>query len=477
LSEPDEQTPSRMVAGRYRIDSVLGRGGMGVVWLADDTLIERQVALKELRAPTGVSGGDESSFVERALREARNAGRLNHPGIVAVHDVIAPAGDDDAVYIVMEYVPAPTLADLIDQQGPLPAPRVATMGLGILDALMAAHAMGIVHRDIKPANVLVREGDRVKLTDFGIALAAEDTRLTRSGVIGTHGYLAPECFDTGQAGPASDLWALGATLFHAVAGRAPFDRETTTATLRAILFEDPPAPPCKPPLANAITRLLIRPLGQRLTSDAARQLLQHASTEPVDPSPTGGATATGGTGHAAWDAQATTLHRQPPPPPLGGQPSPYGTRPPTPPARPVTGVIHGTQQASPPPRPNHTPWIILGCALAAVATVALPFLLASGGGGSDPEANGSRGGGSEASSYTAADHDAFIDMCSNETSDISLPQTGEDPCECVWNATVEIVPHDVFREAMDSGTSPTSLPPDVQQAYSSAVAGCLPVPP
>ena len=459
---------SRVVAGRYQLEAELGRGGMGVVWRATDTLIGRTVALKELRAPTG----DESSFVERALREARNAGRLNHPGIVAVHDVIAPTGDDPVVYIVMEYVEAASLAEVIDRDGPLPPQRVAAMGLGILEALTAAHAMGIVHRDIKPGNVLVPEGDRIKLTDFGIALAAEDTRLTRSGVIGTHGYLAPECFDTGQAGPASDLWALGATLFHAVAGRAPFDRETTTATLRAILFEDPPAPPCKPPLANAITRLLIRPLGQRLTSDAARQLLQHASTEPVDPSPTGGATATGGTGHAAWDAQATTLHRQPPPPPPGGQPSPYGTRPPTQPARPVTGVFHGTQQASPPPRPNHTPWIILGCALAAVATVALPFLLASGGGGTDPEANGS-----EASSYTAADHDAFIDMCSNETSDVSLPQTGEDPCECVWDATVEHVPHDVFREAMDSGTSPTSLPPDVQQAYSSAVAGCLPVPP
>src|SRR6266540_3019445 len=267
----NEQSPGRVLAGRYRLEEVLGRGGMGVVWRAVDTLIERTVAIKELRAPTGSVQGDRSSFVERALREARNAGRLNHPAVVAVHDVIAPTGDDDAVYIVMEYVQAPTLAEILDQQGPLPAGRVAAMGLGILDALDAAHAMGIVHRDIKPGNVLVSDGDRVKLTDFGIALAAEDTRLTRSGVIGTHAYLAPECFDAAQAGPASDLWSLGATLFHAVAGRAPFDRDTTTASLRAILFEEPPTPPCEPGLARVITGLLTRPVDQRLTSDAARQ--------------------------------------------------------------------------------------------------------------------------------------------------------------------------------------------------------------
>src|SRR5690606_20838348 len=118
----------------------------------------------------------------------------------------------------------------------------------------------------KPGNVLVLDGDRVKLTDFGIALAAEDSRLTRTGVMGTHAYLAPECFDDHQVGPATDLWALGATLFHAVAGTAPFERATTTATLRAILFEDPPPPPCGPPLADVIAGLLTRPVEQRLTA-------------------------------------------------------------------------------------------------------------------------------------------------------------------------------------------------------------------
>ena len=415
VSGSEEQAPSRVVAGRYRLESVLGRGGMGVVWRAVDTLIERTVALKELRAPAGVSGGEDSSFVERALREARNAGRLNHPGVVAVHDVIAPTGDDDAVYIVMEYVEAPSLAEVIDQHGPLPPARVAAMGLGILDALMAAHSMGIVHRDIKPGNVLVPEGDRVKLTDFGIALAAEDSRLTRSGVLGTHAYLAPECFDDGQVGPATDLWALGATLFHAVAGRPPFERDTTTATLRAILFEEPPAPPCGPPLADVISGLLTRPVGQRLASSAARQLLQEAASTM----PTVDAPPTPDPGQATWQAQATSLHRAPsaptPPPPAappwgptthpggpppphtthpGGPPSPYVTaqRPqpsPQPMHHPTTGPTYGPPPGGPPPRRNNTP-LILGL-LGAAAAVVLIVVLASGGGSDDDGGNGNGG--------------------------------------------------------------------------------------
>jgi serine/threonine protein kinase len=457
LSEPEEETPDRLVAGRYRLERVLGRGGMGTVWLAVDTLIERKVALKELRAPQGVTESDEDSFVERALREARNAGRLNHPGVVAVHDVIAPSGGDDAVYIVMEYVMAPSLMEIIDEDGSLPEGRVAAMGLGIVDALMAAHTMGIVHRDIKPGNVLVREGDRIKLTDFGIALAAEDTRLTRTGVVGTHAYLAPECFDTGQSGPAADLWALGATLFHAVAGNAPFDRPTTTATLRAILFEEAPAPPCAPPLADAIAGLLTRRVDERLGIEAARELLQQAADEPApadDEPPAGG---------SGWEAQATGLHRppaatptpgtpvsgpqtpaaawgqqtQPTAPPGGsttgfpGQPwgqtsqpvtnapawgqteqpggaSPYGPAQPSAPAAPAASpsgyASHGGTNghghspaggswASQPQRNPNTPWII-GGAVAVVAILLVVVLIAvSGGSDSDDDGGGGGGGG------------------------------------------------------------------------------------
>src|SRR4051812_18940089 len=291
---------------------------MGVVWQGVDTLIERAVAIKELRAPPGVTDRGRDAFVERALREARHAGQLNHPNVVGVHDVVSPTGDDSAVYIVMELVQAPSLAELLERDGPLPSTRAAVIGLGILDALDAAHARGIVHRDIKPGNVLVLvgDGDRVKLTDFGIALAAADNRLTRSGVVGTQAYLAPECFDAGEVGPAADLWALGAPLFHAVAGRAPFDRDTTTATLRAILFDDAPPPPGEPGLAAAIAGLLTRPVGQRLGSAAARQLLQPvAAAAGVRPAPVDDPE------RAPWESHPTSLNRMapvtplPPPPP------------------------------------------------------------------------------------------------------------------------------------------------------------------
>jgi len=452
LSDADGRSPERVVAGRYRLEEVLGRGGMGVVWRAVDTLIERPVAIKELRAPAGAAGVDRDSFVERALREARNSGRLNHPAVVGVHDVVAPADDDDTIYLVMEYVQAPSLADILDREGPLPAHRVAAMGLGILDALDAAHSMGIVHRDIKPANVLIAEGDRVKLTDFGIALAAEDTRLTRSGVIGTHAYLAPECFDAGQAGPASDLWSLGATLFHSVAGRPPFDRDTTTATLRAILFEDLPAPPCEPRLAKVITGLLTRPIDQRLTSDGARRQLQPVAAEPPPPSaPAMGAAPAGpGTGPAPWEAQATGLHRPPPatpmpPPPAVTTPPPYArTQPGAPPPPHATaqpphsphpptvpgpgprgpggpggpgpggpgpggpgrpggpggpvgpahmGPMSGGGPAGGPPPRNNKPWLV-GGAIAAAAALILVFVAAAGGSGDDDNGGGGGGGGS-----------------------------------------------------------------------------------
>jgi len=526
MGDADEQPPGRIVAGRYRIDRELGRGGMGVVWLAVDTLIERQVALKELRAPAGVTEGDETSFVERAMREGRNAGRLNHPSVVAVYDVIAPGGDDDAVYIVMEYVQAPTLHEVIEEQGSLPASRVAAMGLGVLDAIAAAHTMGIVHRDIKPGNVLVREGDRIKLTDFGIALAAEDTRLTRSGVIGTHAYLAPECFDTGHAGPAADLWALGATLFHAVAGRAPFDRDTTTAMLRAILFEDVPPPPCEPRLAEVITGLLTRPVEERFTSDVARQKLEPIAAEPSSAAPVADAPPAGGAGQSSWEAQATGVHRpdipssspapssgqtwgqpaqpaastwgqpaQPTAQPTGqswgqptqpgAQPSPYTTSQPGQAAMPSSGhggsggynTSYGSTSSwgggqQPPPR-NNTPWVV-GGGIAAVALLLLIVIMVSSGG--DDDGGGGSGGGS---GYTDAMRDDFVGFCSSEVGSAGGAGIDVDSfCECGWNEIVASVPladYQAFADAylQDSSTTP---PESVQAALSECIPDDLNIP-
>ncbi|HEX3711478.1 MAG TPA: serine/threonine-protein kinase [Trebonia sp.] len=276
----------RLVAGRYRLIRPLGRGGMGAVWLGEDQLAGRQVAVKELRPPTGVSETEQDVFRRRALAEARSAARLTHPNAVTLYDVIPAIPADDAVYLIMEYVDGATLAQVVEREGPLSEPRAAGVALQMLSILDAAHALGIVHRDIKPANIMMTAAGQVKLADFGIAHMVGGTRLTGSGVIGTPAYMAPEQLQGLEITPAVDLWALGATLYDAVAGRNPFDRQTTAATFHAILMADLPPAPCGPPLAPVITGLLVRDPAQRLSTQQARALLTGPAVPPPGP-PTG----------------------------------------------------------------------------------------------------------------------------------------------------------------------------------------------
>jgi serine/threonine protein kinase len=268
---------ARLVAGRYLLVRPLGRGGMGTVWLGEDQLAGRQVAVKELRPPAGDSPEEQDVFRRRALAEARSAARLTHPNAVTLHDIIPASPDDDAVYLIMEYVAGATLAQLIAEQGPLSEPRAAEIALQLLSVLDAAHALGIVHRDIKPANIMITPAGQVKLTDFGIAHMAGGTRLTGEGVLGTPAYMAPEQLQGFDLTPAVDCWALGVTLFDAVAGRNPFDRNTTVATFHAILMADLPPAPGGPPLAGVISGLLVRDPTQRMTTERARASLTGAA--------------------------------------------------------------------------------------------------------------------------------------------------------------------------------------------------------
>ncbi len=300
------------VAGRYQLLRELGRGGMGVVWLAQDQLVDRQVAVKELRPPAGLTDEERETYRRRALLEARSAARIHHPGAVLLYDVLPATSSDDAIYLIMEYVEGPTLAELVRRSGPLPAADVTAYGLQMLSVLDAAHALGIVHRDVKPANIIITPGGQAKLTDFGIAHAVGDARLTSSGIMGTQAYTAPELFDAGPITPAADVWSLGATLFAAAEGYGPFDRDTAGSTLRAILLDDLPVPRCPQPLAGAIRGMLERDPARRSATSQARAQLLEADAARAAPQPPAAAPG----GPPPWEQAATTRSPSPPPVPV-----------------------------------------------------------------------------------------------------------------------------------------------------------------
>lgn len=251
-----------LLAGRYRLVDELGRGGMGTVWHGRDELLGRDVAIKEIDA----DAPDRELVVGRSRREARLVARLNHPHVVALYDVVE---QDGRPWIVMEYVPSRTLAQVVAQDGPLPVITVARIGLEVLSALTAAHAKGIVHRDVKPDNVLLTENGRAVLSDFGIAMSDDDSPLTKAGiVVGTPAYIAPERAMGTESDPRSDLWSLGVTLYMAVEGRSPFRRGSGVATLMAVLNGEPRPFTRAGALAPVITGLLHKQPARRW--DAAR---------------------------------------------------------------------------------------------------------------------------------------------------------------------------------------------------------------
>jgi serine/threonine protein kinase len=244
---------------------------MGIVWLATDRVLHREVALKEITFPVHLSSDERAVLRERTLREARAAARLEHPCVVTVHDVVE---DDGQPWLVMERVQARSLQRRLEETGPLPPATVARIGLDVLSALEVAHKAGIVHRDVKPANVLVTEDGHACLTDFGIATTTEDSSLTTEGtVLGSPSYMAPERAQGQPPSPAIDLWSLGATLYTAVEGRLPFDRGEPMATLLAVV-SDPPAPMrAAGPLEPVLRGLLTKDPAARLSAAEARRQL------------------------------------------------------------------------------------------------------------------------------------------------------------------------------------------------------------
>ncbi|WP_328480182.1 serine/threonine protein kinase [Streptomyces sp. NBC_00377] len=264
---------ARVIAGRYRLDARLGRGGMGVVWGATDQLLGRRVAVKELTQDDTLSAEEARGRRDRTLREARAVAQLSHPHIIVVHDVVE---DGERPYIVMELIDGGSLADRIAAQGPIQPDEAARIGIALLGALRAAHAAGVLHRDIKPANVLLeRDSDRVVLTDFGIAQVAGATTLTETGsFVGSPEYTAPERMSGARTGAESDLWSLGALLCTALSGESPFRRDSLGGILHAVVFAEIRTPAQAAPLLPVVRGLLERDPDRRLGAAEAERLLR-----------------------------------------------------------------------------------------------------------------------------------------------------------------------------------------------------------
>ncbi|MET9465662.1 serine/threonine-protein kinase [Streptomyces sp. NPDC006544] len=244
---------------------------MGAVWRARDQLLGREVAVKELSI-SGVSDRERSTLHSRMKQEAQAAARIKHPGVVVVHDVLE---EDGRPWIVMELVDGGSLADVIATEGTLMPHEAARVGIQVVTALEQSHRLGVLHRDVKPANVLLERGGRVVLTDFGIALFDGGSGLTRTGdIVGSPDFISPEQASGHRPGPASDLWALGATLYAAVEGRAPFGRSSTLSTLQAVVAEPLPEPRNAGPLAPVIEALLRKDPDDRPTADQTLRMLE-----------------------------------------------------------------------------------------------------------------------------------------------------------------------------------------------------------
>lgn len=313
----------RLLAGRYLLVEQLGRGGMGTVWRAQDQVLSREVAVKELTV-SGLPHEELAVLHARMEQEARAAARVKHPGVVTVFDVLE---EDGRPWIVMELIDGQSLADVIATEGTLLPRDAARLGAQLLSALDRAHQLGVLHRDVKPANVLLERGGRVVLGDFGIAVMGGSSGLTRTGdVVGSPDYLAPERAMGHRPGPESDLWSLGVTLYAAVEGQSPFRRTTTMSTLQAVVAEELPEPRHAGPLAPVIEALLRKDPNERVTAEQAQRMLgdvaaglpvsapgaaEHPPTQVAPP------TDSGGKERFAPEATRTPPHTPVPPYALG----------------------------------------------------------------------------------------------------------------------------------------------------------------
>ena len=310
-----ENDQERLVGGRYRLSSELGSGAMGTVWSGYDDVLQRRVAVKELKVPPGVPEQEARDLRERIMREARALGGLSHPNVITVFDVVV---DDGQPVVVLELVPSRNLATMIGESGALTAGQAAVVGFATAGGLRAAHRAGITHRDVKPGNVLIADDGRVKLTDFGIARNSADAPMTSVGlVLGSPAYIAPEVAAGQPVTPAADLWGLGATLFAAVEGRPPYDvHGDPVSTITEVVDGDVPRPRGSGPVVDVIVALMVKDPARRMPLEEVRQRLRPLIDDPDDPLYPGSPDA------PTMEAAAITRPAAAPAPPLAPPPAP-----------------------------------------------------------------------------------------------------------------------------------------------------------
>nr|WP_318307684.1 protein kinase [Amycolatopsis sp. MEP2-6] len=348
-----------MIAGHYRLVEHIGSGAMGVVWRATDVRLERTVAIKQILPQPGVSETERDNMRQRAMREAKNAARFQHPNAIVVFDIAEHNGDP---CLVMEYLNGPSLSTILAEEGTLPLGRIARIGEQVASALVAAHRAGIVHRDVKPGNILIDETGTAKITDFGISRAAGDMTLTATGLIGgTPAYLAPELARGADPVPSSDVFALGATLYQAIEGTTPYGNTTNQLALLYAAANGQINPPVQAGAATALLMSLLRsePGERPSMAEARERLAALARTEPGGMSASPPLLSGGGGRKPAAPAESgdrppwqRTDQPAPSSPPVG-TPMPAGKAPSSPP-RPTAAFMPMRSPAAPPntpPRP------------------------------------------------------------------------------------------------------------------------------
>ncbi|AXG79777.1 serine/threonine-protein kinase [Streptomyces paludis] len=400
LPEPaksaDAAPEGRLLAGRYRLGEVLGRGGMGTVWRALDETLGRTVAVKELRFPSSIDEDEKRRLITRTLREAKAIARIRNNGAVTVFDVV---DEDDRPWIVMELIEGKSLAEAIREDGLLTPRRAAEVGLAILDVLRSAHREGILHRDVKPSNVLIAEDGRVVLTDFGIAQVEGDPSVTSTGMlVGAPSYISPERARGHKPGPAADLWSLGGLLYASVEGCPPYDKGSAIATLTAVMTEPVDPPKNAGALEEVIYGLLAKDPAQRLDDAGARALLEDIIEAPE------------GAPEPAPDATRAIPLPPPPPGPVVSSASRVPRGPGA--AQPMAGGGSVPQPAGPDRTaerrasltdvvPRRT--LVIIAVVAALALITTVLVVALNGDGDSPSGSAKGGDGTTASAGTKAD--------------------------------------------------------------------------